>query len=175
MYAIMQPQSSRKSPRLLRQLRLRAISGECNRETQGQFLQTESVVTNGGDEMFHAPPEGYVCAGLSLNRFARLIRRFAAGRPDPNEAVAKIETYYQQLMPTMQQAARLNVVERDRRFTPVFTAVFDIPTMTRLAVGPSWRDFSAQQQAAVTGRLCPLHRCGLRESDQGLFRRTFRR
>jgi phospholipid transport system substrate-binding protein len=67
----------------------------------------------------------------------------------PNESVAKIEAYYQQLMPTIQQAARLSVVERDRRFTPVFTAVFDIPTMTRLAVGPSWREFSAQQQAAV--------------------------
>ena len=67
----------------------------------------------------------------------------------PSKSVAKIEAYYQQLMPTIQQAARLSVVERDRRFTPVLTAVFDIPTMTRLAVGPSWRDFSAQQQAAV--------------------------
>ena len=69
----------------------------------------------------------------------------------PNESVAKIEAYYQQLMPTIQQAARLSVVERNRRFTPVFAAVFDIPTMTRLAVGPSWREFSAQQQAAVRG------------------------
>src|ERR1700730_15402549 len=67
----------------------------------------------------------------------------------PNSSVAKIEAYYQQLMPTIQQAARLSVVERDRRFTPAFTAGFDIPTMTRLAVGPPWRDFSAQQQAAV--------------------------
>ena len=67
----------------------------------------------------------------------------------PNASVAKIEAYYQQLMPTIQQAAKLSVVERDRRFTPVFTTVFDIPTMTRLAVGPPWRDFSAQQQAAV--------------------------
>jgi phospholipid transport system substrate-binding protein len=67
----------------------------------------------------------------------------------PNASVAKIEAYYQQLMPTIQQAAKLSVVERDRRFTPVFTTVFDIPTMTRLAVGLPWRDFSAQQQAAV--------------------------
>lgn len=67
----------------------------------------------------------------------------------PNASVAKIEAYYQQLMPTIQQAARLSVIERDRRFTPVFSAVFDIPTMTRLAVGAPWRDFSAQQQAAV--------------------------
>ena len=67
----------------------------------------------------------------------------------PSAAVTKIETYYQQLMPTIQQAARLSVRERDRRFTPVFAAVFDMPTMTRLAVGPAWRTFSAEQQAAV--------------------------
>ena len=74
---------------------------------------------------------------------------FPLAAQTPNASAAKIEAYYQQLMPTIQQAARLSVVERDRRFTPVFTAVFDIPTMTRLAVGPPWRDFSAQQQAAV--------------------------
>ncbi|MBV8243660.1 MAG: hypothetical protein JOY75_23005, partial [Hyphomicrobiales bacterium] len=56
----------------------------------------------------------------------------------PSAAVAKIQTYYQQLMPTIQQAARLSVRERDKRFSPVFAAVFDIPTMTRLAVGPAW-------------------------------------
>jgi phospholipid transport system substrate-binding protein len=67
----------------------------------------------------------------------------------PSAAVAKIQTYYQQLMPTIQQAARLSVRERDKRFAPVFAAVFDIPTMTRLAVGPAWKSFSAEQQAAV--------------------------
>jgi phospholipid transport system substrate-binding protein len=67
----------------------------------------------------------------------------------PSAAVVKIETYYQQLMPTIQQAARLSVRERDKRFAPVFAAVFDIPTMTRLAVGPAWKSFSAEQQAAV--------------------------
>jgi phospholipid transport system substrate-binding protein len=67
----------------------------------------------------------------------------------PSAAVTKIQTYYQQLMPTIQQAARLSVRERDKRFSPVFAAVFDIPTMTRLAVGPAWKGFSAEQQAAV--------------------------
>lgn len=67
----------------------------------------------------------------------------------PSAAVTKIQTYYQQLMPTIQQAARLSVRERDRRFTPVFAGVFDMPTMTRLAVGPAWKTFSAEQQAAV--------------------------
>jgi phospholipid transport system substrate-binding protein len=67
----------------------------------------------------------------------------------PNTAVVKIENYYRQLMPTIQQAARLSVRERDRRFAPVFASVFDMPTMTRLAVGPAWRTFSAEQQTAV--------------------------
>ena len=67
----------------------------------------------------------------------------------PNAAVVKIQTYYQQLMPTIQQAGRLSVRERDSRFTPVISAVFDLATMTRLAVGPAWKNFSAEQQAAV--------------------------
>jgi len=67
----------------------------------------------------------------------------------PSAAVVKIQTYYQQLMPTIQQAGRLSVRERDRRFTPVITAVFDMATMTRLAVGPAWKSFSAEQQAAA--------------------------
>jgi len=67
----------------------------------------------------------------------------------PGAAVAKIEAYYQQLMPTIQQAARLTVRERDKRFAPVFATVFDIPTMTRLAVGQPWRGFTPEQQAAV--------------------------
>jgi phospholipid transport system substrate-binding protein len=67
----------------------------------------------------------------------------------PSAAVTKIQSYYQQLMPTIQQAARLSVRERDKRFSPVFAAVFDIPTMTRLAVGPAWKNFSAEQQAAA--------------------------
>jgi phospholipid transport system substrate-binding protein len=72
-----------------------------------------------------------------------------SGAQTPSAAVAKIETYYQQLMPTIQQAARLSVRERDRRFAPVFAAVFDIPTMTRLAVGQAWKGFSAEQQATI--------------------------
>ena len=64
-------------------------------------------------------------------------------------AATHIRSYYQQLMPTIQQAGQLSVRERDRRFTPAITSAFDIPTMTRLAVGPAWKSFSADQQAAV--------------------------
>ena len=60
-----------------------------------------------------------------------------------------IQSYYQQLMPTIQQAGRLSVRERDKRFTPAISSAFDLPTMTRLAVGPAWQSFSPAQQAAV--------------------------
>ena len=64
-------------------------------------------------------------------------------------AARHIQSYYQQLMPTLQQAGRLSVRERDRRFTPAITSAFDFATMTRLATGPAWSSFSGGQQAAV--------------------------
>ena len=67
----------------------------------------------------------------------------------PSAAAAHIQTYYQELMPTIQQAGRLSVRERDKRFGPAITSAFDLATMTRLAVGAAWRDFSAAQRAAV--------------------------
>jgi phospholipid transport system substrate-binding protein len=67
----------------------------------------------------------------------------------PSAAAAHIQTYYQELMPTIQQAGRLSVRERDKRFGPAITSAFDLVTMTRLAVGPAWKDFSAAQRAAV--------------------------
>lgn len=66
-----------------------------------------------------------------------------------NPAVTHIQSYYQQLMPTIQQAGRLTVRERDKRFTPAITSAFDLATMTRLAVGPAWSTFSPSQQSAV--------------------------
>ena len=67
----------------------------------------------------------------------------------PSAAAAHIQTYYQELMPTIQQAGRLSVRERDKRFGPAITSAFDLVTMTRLAVGPAWKDFSAAQRTAV--------------------------
>src|SRR6478672_10543088 len=64
-------------------------------------------------------------------------------------AAAHIESYYQKLMPTIRQAGRLSVRERDKRFTPAITSAFDLATMTRLAVGPAWQSFSPGQQGAV--------------------------
>jgi phospholipid transport system substrate-binding protein len=67
----------------------------------------------------------------------------------PSPAAAHIQSYYQKLMPTIQQAGRLSVRERDKRFGPAITTAFDLATMTRLAVGPTWKSMSPAQQAAV--------------------------
>ena len=67
----------------------------------------------------------------------------------PSAAAAHIQAYYQELMPTIQQAGRLSVRERAKRFAPAITAAFGLATMTRLAVGPAWKGFSPAQQAAV--------------------------
>ena len=64
-------------------------------------------------------------------------------------AARRIQAYYQRLLPTLQQADRLSVQERDRRFTPAINSAFDLGTMTRYAAGPAWSAFSPSQQAAV--------------------------
>jgi phospholipid transport system substrate-binding protein len=64
-------------------------------------------------------------------------------------AARHIQTYYQQLMPTLRLAGQLSVRERDQRFGPAITSAFDIATMARLATGPAWGSFSSAQQAAV--------------------------
>ena len=56
-------------------------------------------------------------------------------------AARRIQAYYQQLLPTLQQADRLSVRERDRRFGPAINSAFDLGTMTRYAAGPAWSTF----------------------------------
>jgi phospholipid transport system substrate-binding protein len=90
---------------------------------------------------------------LSRSTFVAIISLVLFGslpvRAQTSNAAAHIETYYKELMPTIRQAGRLSVRERDKRFMPAITAAFDIPTMARLAVGSTWASFSAAQQAAV--------------------------
>ena len=93
---------------------------------------------------------------LSLSNFwiaAMMALLLCDSIPSPAQqldpAARRIQSYYQQLLPTLQQAGRLSVRERDRRFTPAITSAFDFSTMTRLATGPAWNSFSGAQQAAV--------------------------
>src|SRR5262245_62691639 len=94
-------------------------------------------------------PSSLVTAGMAVVLAIALPGPLASQAQPPGGAAAHIQTYYQELMPTIQQAGRLTVRERDKRFAPAITTFFDLATMTRLAIGPAWKDFSpAQQQAA---------------------------
>jgi phospholipid transport system substrate-binding protein len=90
-----------------------------------------------------------VTAGMAVVLAIALPGPLASQAQPPGGAAAHIQTYYQELMPTIKQAGRLTVRERDKRFAPAITTFFDLATMTRLAIGPAWKDFSPAQQAAA--------------------------
>jgi phospholipid transport system substrate-binding protein len=87
----------------------------------------------------------WIAAMLALALFSQSPARADALSP----AARHIQSYYQQLLPTIQQAGKLSVRDRDRRFAPAISSAFDLATMTRLAVGSAWSSFSGAQQAAV--------------------------
>jgi phospholipid transport system substrate-binding protein len=87
--------------------------------------------------------------GFAVVMATAVLGSLPLGAQAPSAAAAHIQTYYQELMPTIRQAGRLTVRERDKRFAPAITGAFDLATMTRLAVGPPWKSFSPAQQAAV--------------------------
>ncbi len=79
------------------------------------------------------------CAGLIA--FAALP---ASAASDP--AVTPIRAFYDALLATMKDAQRLGVRGRYDRLAPVVRATFDLPAMTRIAVGPQWNSIPADQQ-----------------------------
>jgi phospholipid transport system substrate-binding protein len=70
----------------------------------------------------------------------------AAESGDP---VARVRNFYAVLLDTMKEAKRLGVEGRYRKLAPVIGATFDLPAMTRIAVGSSWNTFSPEQQKAT--------------------------
>jgi phospholipid transport system substrate-binding protein len=63
---------------------------------------------------------------------------------------AVVEGFHNTLLDIMRNAPRLGVRGRYERLAPVMAQVFDLATMTRIAVGPPWTGFTAADQAALT-------------------------
>lgn len=89
-------------------------------------------------------PTGKV-AGLFLALVfgAGLLVQGAAAASDPQEPV---RNFYGVLHNTMKQGRVLGESGRYARLAPVVDRTFDIPYMTRLAVGPAWSGLSPSQQ-----------------------------
>ena len=66
------------------------------------------------------------------------------------DPAARVKSFYAALLETMKDAKRLGVEGRYKKLSPAVNAAFDLPAMTRIAVGPSWTGFTPEQQAAVT-------------------------
>ena len=92
-----------------------------------------------------------VTGALSLAAVALAGLPALAQKADP--AQARIETFYAALLDSMKQAKALGVKGRFDKLAPVITATFDVPAMTKGAVGPGWDQIAPPQQAAATEAL----------------------
>ncbi len=61
-----------------------------------------------------------------------------------------VRAFYATLLDTMRNAQTLGPQGRYARLAPAIRQSFDIPFMTRLAVGPDWNSLNSTQQAQVT-------------------------
>jgi phospholipid transport system substrate-binding protein len=68
---------------------------------------------------------------------------------DADAAVAPIRAFYDALLEVMKQADKLGVRGRYDKLAPVIRSTFDLPAMTRIAVGPEWAAIPADQQTAL--------------------------
>jgi phospholipid transport system substrate-binding protein len=77
---------------------------------------------------------------LSLVIFAQRADALAAGAQD------NVRSFYAALLTTMKDGRTLGQSGRYARLAPVVDRVFDVPSMTRLAVGSSWATLPPAQQ-----------------------------
>jgi len=86
-----------------------------------------------------------LCAPLALAAlFAANARAQAA---DP--AAARIRLFYDALLGVMKQADKLGVRGRYEKLAPVIRDTFDLPAMTRIAIGPEWNSLSQDERNAL--------------------------
>jgi len=72
-----------------------------------------------------------------------------ANAADVDPAVAPIRAFYDALLAAMKQADQLGVRGRYDKLAPVIRSTFDLPAMTRIAVGPDWTAIPPEQQTAL--------------------------
>jgi phospholipid transport system substrate-binding protein len=84
-----------------------------------------------------------LCLALSLAAGAGALTPAAAAVSNPEQPV---EAFYEVLLSNMKQGGMLGESGRYARLAPVVDRTFDLPFMTRLAVGPYWETLNQAQQ-----------------------------
>ena len=74
----------------------------------------------------------------------------AASAQASDPSAVQIEAFDNSLLSVMKQAKSLGAQGRYRELEPVMARTFDLPTMTRFAVGPKWAAVAPADQAALT-------------------------
>ena len=87
-------------------------------------------------------------AALSLALVLSAALPTAALAADP--AADRVDAFNRALLDTMKQGKTLGAQGRFRKLEPAVEQAFDLPTMTRVAVGPTWPTLSAGDQDKLT-------------------------
>ncbi len=85
----------------------------------------------------------------AMAMLAGLVLPCPAAAADVDPAAAPIRAFYDTLLAVMKQAEQLGVRGRYDKLAPVVRSTFDLPAMTRIAVGPEWTAIPPDQQAAL--------------------------
>jgi len=89
-----------------------------------------------------------IVSALALCASLALPVQFASAFPGGNGADT-VRAFYSTLLDTMRNGRQLGAQGRYAKLAPAIAQSFDIPLMTRLAVGPDWNTLNAAQQAQV--------------------------
>src|SRR5258708_38277795 len=81
-----------------------------------------------------------------------LPHRSAEAASGPSDVVRH---FYGELLDVMRNAAALGVKGRYQKLEPVVLATFEVPFMTRLAVGPSWARLPVEQKHSAAPAFAP--------------------
>jgi phospholipid transport system substrate-binding protein len=82
---------------------------------------------------------------LSACRASGTLAEGEAGDP----AARNVRAFYDALLSTMKDAQRLGLRGRYDRLAPVIQSTFDLPAMTRIAVGTTWTQIPAAEQSML--------------------------
>jgi phospholipid transport system substrate-binding protein len=86
-----------------------------------------------------------VCLGVALSLFLPVALHSEGADP----AAARVSTLYDALLQIMKQAKQLGLQGRYDKLAPVLAKTYNLPLMSRIAVGQSWDALSAPQKQSI--------------------------
>jgi phospholipid transport system substrate-binding protein len=95
----------------------------------------------------HSRRRTLLCAASALLALSLPVR--AQKGPETDAAIPPIRALYDALLAAMKDAAKLGTRGRYDKLAPVIRATYDLPAMTRIAVGPDWTAIPPDQQTAL--------------------------